>query len=586
MADTFDYIIAGGGTCGPIVAGRLSEDPNLKILILEAGQDSEEMDNMHMAGAWTMNHKGDTDWNIMTPPQAGLNGRQCHVPRGRFLGGSSGCNGTICVRGVKQDYDDWGFPEWSGDEMFRAMRKSETFHPQKWFPDDKAAHGYDGPLHIEPAPCGPLGDLFLENYKSKGLPYHPDMFSTGETANGCGHAMRTTWQGYRTTAADFVTKDHKRSNVVVKCHRTVDKVILERGADGTLEAKGVEVVDDQGNRSKVFARKEVIVTGGTYGSPAILQRSGIGGKEDLEALGIRCQIDLPGVGKNLQDHQLIFIYYELNQAGLTDDERVNHDPNAYENGAKEWREKKTGWLAQFPFGSFAFARLDDRLQAENKEWQSFERPPGRDPMQLTDTQPNLEFFHTICYGGPPEYTDKPEAGQYAFAMCCFLCGLQSRGEVKLKSLDPRENPIVDHRYLSDKRDLLMMSEGVRFANELVTTGAGTKDKIKGAWPPGAKHHLNKTNEDWQPFVQKYASTSYHPGGTCKLGKRDDPMAVVNEKLEVYGTKGLRVVDCSIMPTLHSGHTQMPAYGIGELAAEMIKEAYQGKGRSNGVNGHH
>ena len=172
----------------------------------------------------------------------------------------------------------------------------------------------------------------------------------------------------------------------------------------------------------------------------------------------------------------------------------------------------------------------------------------------------------------PRYTDFPKEGQYAFAMCCFLCGLMSRGEVTLNSTDPLENPIVDHRYLSDRRDVLMMSEGVRFANELVMTGAGTKDKIKGAWPPGAQHHLNKTNEDWQPFVKKYTSTSYHPGGTAKLGKRDDPMAVVDEGLCVYGVKGLRVVDCSIMPTLHSGHTQMPAYGIGEKAAEMILKA--------------
>ena len=286
--------------------------------------------------------------------------------------------------------------------MFRAMKKAETFHPQKWFEEDKNAHGYDGPLHIEPAPCGPLGDLFLENYKSKGLKYHPDMFSSGVTANGCGHAMRTTWQGTRTTAADYITKDHKRSNVTITCHATVDKVILEKDSDGFLVAKGVEYLDKNGNRHKVYASKEVLLSGGTYGSPAMLLRSGIGPREELEKLNIPVQVDLPGVGKNLQDHQLIFVYYELNQPGLTDDPRVNHDPNAYENGAREWKEKKTGWLAQFPFGSFAFARLADRLEAENEEWRSYPRKAGRDPMDLTETQPNLEFFHTICYGGPPE----------------------------------------------------------------------------------------------------------------------------------------------------------------------------------------
>ena len=461
--------------------------------------------------------------------------------------------------------------------------QAETFHPKKWFAEDKASHGYDGPLHIEPSPVGPLGEKFLKSYQSKGMPYHPDMFSSGETANGCGHALRTTWQGYRTTAADYITKDHKKPNVTIRCDVTVDNIILERGSDGTLQAKGAEYEDNNGNRSQAFATKEVIVSGGTYGSPAILLRSGIGPKADLEALSIPCQVDLPGVGKNLQDHQLIFMYYELNRDGLTDDARVNHDPNAIENGRKEWRENKTGWLATFPFGAFGFARLDDRLMADNPEWRNLPREEGRDPMHLTSTQPNLEFFHTVCYGGPPEYTDFPKAGQFAFAMCCFLCGLQSRGEVKLKSTKPFENPIVDHRYLSDKRDLLMMSEGVRFANEIVTTGEGTKDVIRGSWPPGATHHLNKTNEDWQPFVKKYASTSYHPGGTCKMGKKDDSMAVVDEKLRVRGVKGLRVTDCSVMPTLHSGHTQMPAYGIGEKAAEFIAEAWAAKG--NGVNGH-
>jgi choline dehydrogenase-like flavoprotein len=306
----------------------------------------------------------------------------------------------------------------------------------------------------------------------------------------------------------------------------------------------------------------------------MLLRSGIGPKEDLNRLNIPVQLDMPGVGKNLQDHQLIFMYYEIGEPNLTDDSRVHHDPNAFETGHKEWKESKTGWLATFPFGAFGFARLNDRLDAENPEWRALPREPGRDPMGLTETQPNLEFFHTVCYGGPPEYEDFPKEGQYAVSVCCFLCGQTSRGYTTINSTDPFEPPFVDPKYLDDKRDLIMMSEGVRFANEVVMTGAGTKDIVKGGWPKGATHHLNKTNEDWQPFVQKYASTSYHPGGTCKLGKKDDPMAVVDAGLKVYGTKNLRVIDCSIMPTLHSGHTQMPAYGIAEKGAEIIQAAYK------------
>lgn len=471
-----------------------------------------------------------------------------------------------------------------------------VFHPKKWFPHDESAHGYDGPLHIEPGETFPLTERFLKSFQSKGLPYIPDMFSSGVASQGCGHAMRTTWKGYRTTAADYITKDKERPNVTIRCDVTVDKVILERGSSG-LEAKGVEYVDNNGNRSVAYARKEVLLAGGTYNTPSMLLRSGIGPKEDLDNLGIPVNLDLPGVGKNLQDHQLIFVYYELNTPDLTDDARVNHDPDAYNNGHKEWKESKSGWLATFPFGAFGFNRLSDRLDAENEEWRNLPRKPGRDPMDLTESQPNLEFFHTVCYGGPPEYTDKPQPGQWALSMCCFLCGLQSRGYTTIKTTDPFEPPYVDPKYLDDRRDLLMMSEGVRWMNEVIMTGEGTKDVVKGAWPPGADHHLKKTNEEWQPFVQKYASTSYHPGGTCKLGKADDPMAVVDQYLCVRGVKNLRVVDCSIMPTLHSGHTQMPAFGIAEKAAEYIRagktvagangvNGVNGVNGTNGVNGHH
>jgi len=416
----------------------------------------------------------------------------------------------------------------------------------------------------------------FKSFQSKGLDYYPDMFSSGETARGCGHAMRTTWQGYRTTAADYITKDRKKPNIVIKCHATVDKVNTEKGSDGKLKAVSVDYETDDGEKGTAKASKEVILTAGTYCSPAILMRSGIGIKADLEALGIECKKDLPGLGKNLQDHQLIFTYYELNQPGLTDDTRVNHDPNAVENGTKEWRENKTGWLATFPFGAFAFNRLSDRLDKEDspagEEWRSFPRREGRDPLDLTETQPNLEFFHTVCYGGPPEYTDKPKEGQYAFSACCFLCGLASRGDVRLSTTNGRDNPIVDHKYLSDRRDQIMMAEGTRFLNEVIMTGAGTKDVVKGAWPPGSEHHTYTTNEQWQEFIRRYTSTSYHPGGTAKIGPDSDPMACLDKDLKVKGASNLRVVDCSMMPTLHSGHTQMPAYGIAEIGSEMILAA--------------
>ncbi|KAK4620939.1 L-sorbose 1-dehydrogenase [Fulvia fulva] len=364
----------------------------------------------------------------------------------------------------------------------------------------------------------------FESFQSKGMPYDADMFSHGNTVQGCGHAMRTTCQGYRATAADYVTKDQQRPNVKIRCDVTVDKVVTVKGTDRLLEANGVEYVDANGNRFSVNASRKVIVTAGTYCSPAVLMRSGIGPKAELEALDIPVQLDLPGVGENLQDHQLMWTYYESSDPTLTDDARINHDPDAYNTAHKEWTESKSGFMAVFPFGAFGFARLSERLDKENspasEEWRSFPREEGRDPMSLTANQPNLEFFNTVGYGGPPEYTDFPKEGQHAFGMCCFLCGLKGRGKGTIKTKDPITPPFVNPRYLEDRRDLLMMTEGVRFANEIVMEGAGTKNVVKGAWPPGAKHHLNKINEDWQPFVRERCSTSYHPGGTAKLSKRD------------------------------------------------------------------
>ena len=214
--------------------------------------------------------------------------------------------------------------------------QAENFHAQDWFPHNPDAHGTGGPLNIEPAPVYPIADCFFEAFQSKGLPYRPDMFSSGETANGCGHAMRSTFKGSRTTAADYITKDQERSNVTIMCDVTVDKVIIERGPNNSLRATGVEYLDNNGKRYKVAAKREVLLAGGTYNSPSMLLRSGIGPRQDLEKLNIPVYVDLPGVGKNLQDHQLIFTYYEVNKPDLTDDARVNHDPDAWANGLKEW----------------------------------------------------------------------------------------------------------------------------------------------------------------------------------------------------------------------------------------------------------
>jgi choline dehydrogenase-like flavoprotein len=396
------------------------------------------------------------------------------------------------------------------------------------------------------------------------------MFSTGDIPHGCGHVPRTVYKGIRSTAADYITKEYHRNNVTIQTDTTVDRVVLEQGPDG-LRATSVITQLADGTPRTFHARKEIIISGGAYCSPAILMRSGIGAREELEQHGIPCEVDLPGVGKNLMDHLIVFMFYETEKEGLTNDFHVYHDDNLAKT-YQQWKEHKSGFLSTFPFGSFAFARIDDRLKDEPL-WRDAPRQPGRDPMGLTPKQPNIEFFTTECYGGPKQYNQFPIDHKHAFSMIAELFAPKSRGTVTLKSKDPKENPIVDCNYLSDPLDMLVLTEACRFGNEIVMNGAGTKDIVKGSWPPNLKHHTYKTREEWIPYVKEHATTCYHASGTCAMGKDDNPMAVLDNKLRVKGVAGLRVADCSVMPTLHGGHTQMPAYGIGERCADFIKETW-------------
>ncbi|KAH6989943.1 hypothetical protein EDB80DRAFT_729275 [Ilyonectria destructans] len=570
-SESFDFIVCGGGTAGCVVASRLAQDPRNKVLVVEAGPHNEHLENVHMVGGWSQNFDKETDWNIVSEEHSAMNNRQVNLSRGKFLGGSSGVNGTLVVRGVKQDFDDWNLEGWSGEEFFDYMKKAETFHAKSWFQESSKSHGYDGYLHTEPHDLAPISHLIKESMISKGLPLDDDMFSHGNNPHGCGHAVRTVHQGLRTTSADFITKGPRRSNLHLMVETHVDKVIIEKDIKGELRAVGVRVVDAEGRVTDIKAAKEVIISGGAYCSPNILNRSGIGCHEELKRHGINTLVNLPAVGKNLQDHLIAFIFYETDKPGLTNDHLVHHG-DARSNSYSLWKEHKTGFLSSFPFGIFAFARLDERL-TDSKIWTSAPREKGRDPMGLSPSQPNIEFFTTECYVDPKPIGHFPTNGNHVFAIIAELFAPKSRGTVSLRSSDPTATPVVDCNYLSDSLDVEVMAEACRFGNEIIMEGAGTKNIVKGSWPPNATHHELRTREDWIPYVRDNATTCYHAAGTCAMGGTLNPKAVVDEQLRVKGVKGLRVADCSVMPLLNSGHTQMPAFGIGEKAADLIKETW-------------
>lgn len=298
---TYDYIICGSGTSGCVLAGRLAEQDDVSILLIEAGSDNADLESTQMPGGWAELFGTNGDWGIKTEPQEHANNRQIDLYRGRFLGGSSGCNGCLTIRGTKQDYDDWDVRGWSGDEVFNYMRKSETFYAKDWFKAAESEHGRDGLLHTEPHDLAPISERVRDSMIEKGLPLFNDMFVTGETARGCGHVVRTHHDGFRSTAADFVTRTYRRENITMLTQTIVDKIIIET-KEHALVATGAELVARDGSRRAVYADREVIVSGGAYCSPTILMRSGFGAKDELAQQQIDCLMDLPGVGKNLMDH--------------------------------------------------------------------------------------------------------------------------------------------------------------------------------------------------------------------------------------------------------------------------------------------
>ena len=418
----------------------------------------------------------------------------------------------------------------------------------------------------------------LQSMESQGLPLIPDLCSNSNCAHGCGHATRTHHKGIRTTGADFVTNENHRDNIEILTNTTVDKINFDTSSSKP-RATSVAILDGNSQPRTFHASKEIIISGGAYCTPGILMRSGIGPRSELSKHNIPVLVDSPGVGQNLLDHLITFTFYEVNQPGLTNDHLVYHSPEAAMSAFQLYKSTKTGVLSTFPFGAFGFARLDNRLQ-DSQLWTDAQHKlntSGRDPMNLTPSQPHIEFFTTELYGGPKQYVDYPIDSKHVFAMITELFSPRSKGTVTLASADPTQNPIIDHNYLSDPLDVLVMTEGCQLGNEIVTQGSGTRDVVKGSWPPdGPSHHSYTKRSQWEEHVRKNATTCYHAAGTARMGQDGDPEAVLDAELKVRGVEGLRVADCSVMPTLHSGHTQMPAYGIGERCADLLKGTWAGR----------
>ena len=378
-------------------------------------------------------------------------------------------------------------------------------------------------------------------------------------------------------AAAYVGGKNKRANITILTEALVDKVICSKNSEGGLWAESVQVVLHDKTVKTYKAKEEIILSAGAYSTPPILLRSGIGPKAELEKLGVEVILDSPGVGKNSQDHLLTYLGYEINQPGLTSDHLIWHQGGGEKSGA-EWGATQTGFFANFPFGTAAWARLDDRLE-DSELWRTAPRKEGRDPMGLDPAlQPHVELLSTECFLMAAETVaalQPPPDGVFAISIMVVLFGAQSRGYVALRSIDPTDDPIIQNNFFDSDLDTLVMAEGCRLANEMATKGEGLKDVVKGPWPRDRGHMKLTERQQWEEYAKKSAHTSYHPCATCSMGKDGDEMAVVDEELRVRGVKGLRVVDVSVIPTDVQGHTQMIAYAVGENGAELLIAARKG-----------
>ncbi|MDB5666395.1 choline dehydrogenase [Cypionkella sp.] len=525
---TADYIIIGAGSSGCVIANRLSANPNTSVILLEAGgRDWNPWIHIPVGYFKTM-HNPATDWCYTTEPDPGLNNRKLAWPRGKVLGGSSSINGLLYVRGQPQDYDHWrqlGNAGWGWDDVKPLFLRSER---QERGADDY--HGTDGTLSVsDPKLSRAICDAWVQAAQTAGYPFNADF--NGASQEGVGYFQLTTQNGRRCSAATaFLKPARHRPNL-----RIITRAQVQRLAIENRRATGVHYRDASGTEHLIKANREVILSAGAIGSPQILMLSGIGEAAHLRDQGIEVIANLPGVGRNLQDHLQARLVFTCHEPTLNNEAR---NPLRKLAMAAQYAWNRSGPMAMAASLATGFLRTAPHLET-----------------------PDIQFHIQ------PWSADSPGEGVHPFsAFTMSVCQLrpESRGEIRLKSPNPMDHPLIQPNYLATRTDQQTLVEGIKIARHIAGLNP-LRSKISGELRPGPNATDDAALLDW---ARNTATTIYHPVGTCKMG--DDPQAVVNHRLQVHGIENLRIADCSIMPSIISGNTNAPAIMIGEKLSDLLR----------------